>query len=129
LASLSAAPPEEAGPFEVAAHERNLSEPDQGIERPEAILLFALQAKRNQTLSLGPVGVSSAEGEHQKLVQFRSGMNVELEHGFRDIITNVSDDDPRVTAKIALAHLNEFPDYYTRLEEMEEQAKRDWAGR
>jgi len=61
--------------------------------------------------------------------QFRSGMNVELEHGFRDIITNVSDDDPRVTAKIALAHLNEFPDYYTRLEQMGEQAKRDWAGR
>ncbi len=61
--------------------------------------------------------------------QFRSGMNVELEHGLRDILTNVSDDDPRVTAKIALAHLNEFPDYYTRLEQMEEQAKRDWAGR
>ena len=29
------------------------------------------------------------------------------------------------TGKIALAHLNEFPDYYTRLERMEEQAKRE----
>jgi hypothetical protein len=61
--------------------------------------------------------------------QFRIGMNVELEHGLHDMLTNVSDDDPHVTAKIALAHLNEFPDYYTRLERMEEEAKRDWAKR
>jgi Protein of unknown function (DUF5661) len=58
--------------------------------------------------------------------QFRIGMNVELEHGLHDPLTNVSDDDPHVTAKIALAHLNEFPDYHTRLEQMEEEAKRDW---
>jgi hypothetical protein len=56
--------------------------------------------------------------------QFRTGMNVELEHGLHDLLTNVTDDDPHVTAKIALAHLNEFPDYYTRLERMEEEAKR-----
>jgi hypothetical protein len=61
--------------------------------------------------------------------QFRMGMDVELEHGLHDALTNVSDDDPHVTAKIALAHLNEFPDYYTRLDSMEEQAKRDWAAR
>ena len=36
-------------------------------------------------------------------------------------------DDPYVTAKIARAHLNEFPDYYTRLERMEKEAKRDWS--
>jgi Protein of unknown function (DUF5661) len=57
--------------------------------------------------------------------QFRIGMNVELEHGLHDPSTNVSDDDPHVTARIALAHLNEFPDYYTRLARMEEEAKRD----
>jgi hypothetical protein len=57
--------------------------------------------------------------------QFRMGMEVELEHGRHDLLTNVSDDDPVVTGKIALAHLNEFPDYYTRLERMEEEAKRD----
>jgi Protein of unknown function (DUF5661) len=57
--------------------------------------------------------------------QFRAGMNVELEHGRHDPATNVSDDDPTVTAKIALAHLNEFHDYYTRLERMEEEARRD----
>ncbi len=56
--------------------------------------------------------------------QFRMGMDVELEHGTRDPLTNVTDDDPLITGKIALAHLNEFPDYYTRLEEMEEEAER-----
>jgi Protein of unknown function (DUF5661) len=61
--------------------------------------------------------------------QFRIGMSVELEHGLHDPLTNVSDDDPDVTAKIALAHLNEFPGYYTRLERMEEEAKRDWEQR
>lgn len=61
--------------------------------------------------------------------QFRIGMNVELEHGLHDLLTNVTDDDPQVTAKIALAHLNEFADYYTRLERMEEEAKRDWSKR
>jgi hypothetical protein len=57
--------------------------------------------------------------------QFRRGMDVELEHGLHDLLTNVTDDDPLVTGKIALAHLHEFPDYYTRLEQMEAQAKRD----
>jgi hypothetical protein len=50
--------------------------------------------------------------------QFRQGMNVELEHGLIDEDTNVTNDDPILTGKIALAHLNEFPDYYTRLAEM-----------
>ena len=59
------------------------------------------------------------------LEQFRGGMDVELEHGLHDPVTNVTDDDPVVTGKIALAHPNEFPDYYTRLERMEEQAKRE----
>ena len=54
--------------------------------------------------------------------QFRRGMDVELEHGLRDPSTNVSSDDPMVTGKIALAHLNEIPDYYDRLEKMEEDA-------
>jgi hypothetical protein len=57
--------------------------------------------------------------------QFRRGMDVELEHGLHDLLTNVTEDDPIVTGKIALAHLNEFADYYTRLERMEEEAKRE----
>jgi hypothetical protein len=53
-------------------------------------------------------------------------LNVELEHGTRDPATNVTGDDPVTTGKIALAHLNEFPDYYSRLDELEEAAKRHW---
>jgi hypothetical protein len=58
--------------------------------------------------------------------QFRMGMDVELEHGLVDPKTNVTDDDPLMTGKIALAHLNEFPDYYTRLHKMEEEAEDFW---
>jgi len=60
------------------------------------------------------------------LEQFRMGMDVELEHGLIDSHTNVSNDDPLITGKIALAHLNEFPDYYTRLEKMEEEGEKYW---
>ena len=55
--------------------------------------------------------------------QFRIGLEVELEHGLRDPATNVTGDDPILTGKIALAHLNEFADYYTRLAKMESEAK------
>jgi len=58
--------------------------------------------------------------------QFRRGMDVELEHGLVDSHTNVTNDDPLMTGKIALAHLNEFPDYYTRLDKMEEEADEFW---
>lgn len=58
--------------------------------------------------------------------QFRSGMDVELEHGTRDPHTNVTNDDPVMTGKIALAHLNEFADYYARLDKMEKEADEFW---
>ena len=58
--------------------------------------------------------------------QFRAGLRVELEHGTVNQASNVTDDDPLMTAKIALAHLAEFPDYYTRLAKMEEKAKSYW---
>ncbi|GAG16708.1 unnamed protein product [marine sediment metagenome] len=51
------------------------------------------------------------------------GLDVELEHGLIDHHINVTDDDPIMTGEIALAHLNEFPDYYTRLEKMEKEAE------
>jgi hypothetical protein len=60
------------------------------------------------------------------LKQFRAGLGVELEHGTANQTTNVSNDDPLLTGKIALAHLTEFPDYYTRLARMEVEAKRFW---
>jgi hypothetical protein len=56
------------------------------------------------------------------LEQFRMGLGVELEHGPRDTETDVSGNDPIVTGKIALAHLTEFPDYYTRLAILEDEA-------
>ena len=55
--------------------------------------------------------------------QYRMGLDVELEHGEVDPHTNVTDDDPIMTGKIALAHLNEFADYYNRLEKMEKEAE------
>ena len=55
--------------------------------------------------------------------QYRMGLDVELEHGKVDPQTNVTNDDPIMTGKIALAHLNEFPDYYTRLDKMEREAE------
>ncbi|MCX5976025.1 MAG: hypothetical protein NTV33_04160 [Coprothermobacterota bacterium] len=61
--------------------------------------------------------------------QFRMGMDVELEHGTVDAHTNVTGDDPVTTGKIALAHLNEFADYYTPLEALEEEAERYWEGK
>jgi len=57
------------------------------------------------------------------------GLEVELEHGTQDPVTNVTNDDEMTTGKIAWAHLNEFPDYYTRLAEMEAEAERYWADR
>jgi hypothetical protein len=53
------------------------------------------------------------------LEQFRTGLDVELEHGTSDPETNVTNDDPILTGRIALAHLRELPDYYTRLAAME----------
>jgi hypothetical protein len=61
--------------------------------------------------------------------QFRIGLSVELEHGRHDPETNVTDDDELTTGKIARAHLNEFPDYYTRLASMEAEAEEYWSGR
>lgn len=61
--------------------------------------------------------------------QFRMGMDVELEHGTVDPNTNVTGDNPRSTGKIALAHLNEIRDYYTRLEKMEIEGEAFWEGK
>jgi hypothetical protein len=55
--------------------------------------------------------------------QFRMGLDVELEHGTIDPATDVTHDDPILTGKIALAHLIELSDYYTRLYRMEEEAE------
>lgn len=56
------------------------------------------------------------------LEEFYKGMLVELEHGMQDMETNVTNDNPMFTGKIAYAHLKEIPDYYTRLLKMEAEA-------
>jgi hypothetical protein len=63
------------------------------------------------------------------LEQFRMGLDVELEHGTRSPKTDVTGDDSITTGRIALAHLNEFPDYYTRLAVLESEATDHWSTR
>ncbi len=60
---------------------------------------------------------------------FQYGMNVEMEHGKRRGITNITNDSLLTCAKIALAHLLEFPDYYCELEKMEKKLKKKWKGK
>ena len=67
------------------------------------------------------------DAEAFSLDEFCRGMEVELEHGRRDPATNVTGDDALTTGKIALAHLREIPDYYTRLAHMEAEAEAELA--
>ena len=45
-------------------------------------------------------------------IDFLEGINIELEHGLKNLRTNVTNNDLITTAKIALAHLDEYPNYY-----------------
>lgn len=72
------------------------------------------------------LGINWAE---VRLDEFRAGLGVELEHGSRDPETNVTSDDEILTGKIALAHLREYPDYYTRLAQLEKDAEEYWASK
>lgn len=64
--------------------------------------------------------------EEVNVIEFTKGIEVEFEHGTRFPETNITNDDKNLTGKIAWAHLKEFPDYYTRLEKMEEEAEAFW---
>lgn len=76
---------------------------------------FTIEEARDVTDRLG---IDYAHGPFD-LEQFRMGFDVELEHGTHDPETDVTGDDPIITGKIALAHLRELPDYYTRLAVMD----------
>ncbi|MFC1913299.1 DUF5661 family protein [Chloroflexota bacterium] len=78
---------------------------------------FAIEEAKQIGEKLG-IGWSEFDVE-----QYRMGLDIELEHGTVDPHTDVTNDDPIMTGKIALAHLNEFPDYYIRLEKMEKEAE------
>ena len=64
--------------------------------------------------------------EKFSLKEFIAGLNIELEHGSKFKETNITNDDPIMTGKIAWAHLKEFPDYYERLQKLEDEAKKFW---
>jgi len=61
--------------------------------------------------------------------EFRYGMNIEIEHGKQNKLTNVTNNDLLLTGKIALAHILEYPDYYVRLKKMETDAEKYWSKR
>jgi hypothetical protein len=89
--------------------------------------MTAKQFTSEQVRAIGEaIGIDWATSRFD-VEQLRRGMEVELEHGTHDAETNVTDDDTATTAKIARAHLNEFPDYYTRLASMEAEAEAYWA--
>jgi hypothetical protein len=81
---------------------------------------FTLEEAKDLGIKLG------IEFKNFDAEQFMDGINVELEHGARDPETNVTNNDPLLTGKIALAHLKEFPDYYSRLKKMEKEADEFW---
>lgn len=60
-----------------------------------------------------------ADWKKINLEQFRMGLAVELEHGCLDPQTNITCDDFYMTGKIALIHLKQMPDYYTKLKKVE----------
>ena len=92
---------------------------------------ITLQNKANFTVSEATqiakeLGIDFSK-EKFDLEQFRMGLDTELEHGRKYYPTNVTNDNPLITGKIALAHLSEFPDYYTRLKKLEKEAKAYWS--
>lgn len=58
----------------------------------------------------------NTEGMNIDLEDFRTGLEVELEHGTKFKNANVTNNHPILTGKIVLAHLKESLDYYKRLE-------------
>jgi len=104
------------------------------------LMVFDVNRLENNCCELGGLNMAKFSFEDAKKIgeelgikwdkfdvdQFMRGMNVELEHGSRNTATNVTNDDSLMTGKIALAHLEEFPDYYTRLEKLEKEAEEYW---
>jgi uncharacterized protein DUF5661 len=78
-----------------------------------------MQFSKEEARKIGDgLGINWSEIDFE---QFRMGLEVELEHGNADPRTNVTNNDPILTGKIAWAHLNELPDYYSRLKKLEQE--------
>ena len=76
-------------------------------------------AKKLIELLAGKMDIELSKYNMDELIQ---GMLVELEHGSKNEKTDVTGDDPSQTLKLVLAHMDELPDYYTRLKKMESEA-------
>ena len=72
------------------------------------------EEKINKDMSLYVANILGIDFSKFTLDDFNRGMNIELEHGKQNPMTNVTNDDLIATAKIALSHLNEFPYYYNK---------------
>jgi len=98
-----------------------------------AVTIAQLSAKktftRDEALTVATALDMDFEALKYDIEQFRMGLDVELEHGLRSPATDIAGDDSIATGKIALAHLNEFPDYYTRLAVLEREAADHWRTR
>ena len=70
--------------------------------------LVSVDVLKKNNISVFPLNVI-VDGE-----EFLDGINIELEHGSIKPKTNVTNNNLLTTAKIALAHLNEFPNYYNK---------------
>lgn len=68
----------------------------------------------NMNDALYAASLLGVEFDKFKPTEFLEGINIELEHGYINQSTNVTNDNLITTAKIALAHLNEFPNYYNK---------------
>ena len=77
-------------------------------------------AEKLITLLLKKMDIDTSKYDMEELTQ---GMLVELEHGSQNLNTDITNDDPTQTLKIVLVHLDELPDYYTRLKKMEGEAE------
>lgn len=64
------------------------------------------------------------------LDEWKDGLNIELEHGKKiSKMTNLTNNNLKITAKIALAHLIEDPRYYKFLIQMEQKREKYWEKR
>lgn len=86
---------------------------------PKKVVSLAEAKKIGHKLGINFKAVSPEE--------YRYGMNIEIEHGKQNKLTNVTNNDLLITGKIALAHILEYPDYYVRLKKMETDAEKYWS--
>ena len=73
-----------------------------------------MNKKITEETSLYVANVLGVNFDKFSLSEFNEGMNIELEHGTVNPKTNITNDDLIATAKVVLAHLNEFPNYYNK---------------